>query len=151
MFFPLFPAELELPYWKPEAKTAMTGLTRDTNKSHISFACLEGIALTINDLITSIKNDSQLEIQELKVDGGAVANNLLCNIQANISEISLIRPNVIETTAYGAALAAAIDTGIFQINQISDKWKEDKKFKKDNNEYFQKKLNKWKAFQSLLF
>ena len=149
-FFPYF-SGIGTPYWKPEAKAAITGLTRDTNKSHISFACLEGVALTINDLMTSIQMDSQLEVEELKVDGGAVANNLLCNIQANISQTTIVRPKVIETTAYGAALAAAIGSGIFDISQIADKWKEDKKFKKDNNDYYQNKLNKWKAFQSLLF
>ena len=126
-FFPFF-AGIGSPYWNAEAKGALTGLTRDSSRSHIAFACLEGIAMSINDLLSAMKKDTGLEIRTLKVDGGAAANSLLMELQATISETTIIRPKVIETTAFGAAMAAAIGAGLTDFEKLSTTWKKDREF-----------------------
>lgn len=131
-FFPFF-AGIGSPHWNAEAKGAITGLTRDSGRAHIAFACLEGVAMSINDLLTAMKNDTGLDIKTLKVDGGAAANALLMELQATISETTIIRPKVIETTAFGAAMAAAIGAGLTDFNKLSDTWKKDKEFNVDKN------------------
>jgi glycerol kinase len=127
LFFPFF-SGIGSPYWNAEAKASIIGLTRDTNRAHIAYACLEGIALSINDLIMAMRADTGLAINTLKVDGGAVDNNLLMQLQASISETKIIKPKVIETTAFGAALAAAIGAGIAEFDQLKNIWKKDIEF-----------------------
>ncbi|MBT7611464.1 MAG: glycerol kinase GlpK [Bacteriovoracaceae bacterium] len=151
LFLPFFTG-IGSPHWKAEATGALIGLTRDTSQNHISRACLEGIALSINDLINAMKKDTGLAICELKVDGGAVANNLLMNIQASLSKLNIIRPKVIETTAYGAALAAAIGVGKVSFNEIDKLWVEDKVFESAgfDDDYFNLKKHQWsKAIKAL--
>lgn len=126
-FFPFF-AGIGSPYWNAEAKGALTGLTRDSSRSHIAYACLEGIAMSINDLLSAMKKDTGLAIKTLKVDGGAAANALLMELQATISETTIIRPKVIETTAFGAAMAAAIGAGLTDFEKLSTTWKKDREF-----------------------
>jgi len=126
-FFPFF-AGIGSPYWNAEAKGALTGLTRDSSRSHIAYACLEGIAMSINDLLSAMKKDTGLAITTLKVDGGAAANPPLMELQATISETTIIRPKVIETTAFGAAMAAAIGAGLTDFEKLSDTWKKDREF-----------------------
>jgi glycerol kinase len=126
-FFPFF-AGIGSPYWNAEAKGAITGLTRDSSRSHIAFACLEGVAMSINDLLNAMKKDTGLAIKTLKVDGGAAANNLLMELQATISETIIIRPKIIETTAFGAAMAAAIGAGLTDFNKLLTTWKKDREF-----------------------
>jgi glycerol kinase len=127
LFFPFFTG-IGSPHWRADAKAAIVGMTRDTKDSHLAFAALEGVALSINDLISAMRSDTGLPIKSLKVDGGAVENNLLMNLQASISETKIIRPKIIETTAFGAALGAAIGAGIVQLGQLSNFWKMDKEF-----------------------
>lgn len=131
-FFPFF-AGIGSPYWNAEAKAAITGLTRDSERSHIAYACLEGIAMSINDLLTAMKNDTGLAIKSLKVDGGAAANALLMELQATISETTIIRPKVIETTAFGAAMAAAIGAGLTDFEKLSSTWQMDREFPIEKN------------------
>ena len=131
LFFPFF-SGIGSPYWNAEAKASIIGLTRDTNRAHIAYACLEGIALSINDLIMAMRADTGLAIDTLKVDGGAVENNLLMQLQASISETKIIKPKVIETTAFGAALAAAIGAGIVEFDQLGNIWKKDCEFNMDD-------------------
>ena len=78
-------------------------MSRDTGKDQISRAVLEGITLSIDDLFTSLSKDSGIKIKEMNVDGGAVENSLLCQIQSSFSKLNILRPTVIEVTAYGAA------------------------------------------------
>lgn len=130
LFFPFF-SGIGSPYWNAEAKASIVGLTRDSNRAHIAFACLEGIALSINDLLMAMRSDTGLAIDTLKVDGGAVENNLLMQLQATISETKIIKPKVIETTAFGAALAAAIGAGIVELDQLKNIWKKDTEFNVD--------------------
>ncbi len=152
LFLPFFTG-IGSPHWKSDAKAAIIGLTRDTNKSHLSRACLEGIAFSINDLVSAFENDSGEKIQELKVDGGAVANNLLMNMQSSLSKLEIIRPEVIETTAYGAALAAAIGNGLIEKEKIEHLWKKDQSFTPDSDlsHYFESKNNYWKNSIEKLF
>ncbi len=149
-FFPYF-SGIGTPFWKPEAKACLLGMTRDTNKSHLSRACLEGIALSIEDLFFSLRNDSGMDIEEIKVDGGAVANDLLCQIQASFSNCKIIRPSVIETTAYGAALASAVGCGILTLNDLQNFWKSDAIFKASDKEYYIHKKKSWKNYQEIIY
>ena len=98
-----------------------------------------------------MRSDSNSEINELKVDGGAVQNNLLCQLQSNFSKTNIIRPKVIETTALGAALAAAIGSEIIQINEIKGFWQDDQSFSPETNSYYNKKMNTWKKHQDILY
>lgn len=127
LFFPFFTG-IGSPYWNAEAKASIIGLTRDSGRAHIARATLEGIAFSINDLLTAFKKDTGLAIASLKVDGGAVENNLLMELQATISETKIIRPKVIETTAFGAALAAAIGAGLTTMDNLKNLWKMEKEF-----------------------
>lgn len=144
LFFPFFTG-IGSPYWKSEAKAAIVGLTRDTNNHHLSLACLDGICLSIEDLIRSMRIDSGLEIKTLKVDGGAVSNNLLMETQATISSTQIIRPEVIETTAFGACLAAAIGAKLIDFDSISKLWKEDRVFNPIQKKvaHYEKKKVQW--------
>ena len=144
LFLPFFTG-IGSPYWQSDATGAIVGLTRDTGISHISRACLEGIAYSINDLLNAMKKDSTAGIAEMRVDGGAVANDLLMEIQACVSDCNIIRPKVIETTAYGAALASAIGSGNMMFEDISKLWKEDRTFQTNSStkEYFNRKYSDW--------
>lgn len=151
-FFPFF-AGLGSPFWNSEAKGALTGLTRDTNQAHIAFACLEGVAMSINDLLNAMKLDTGLEIKTLKVDGGASANALLMELQATISNAVIIRPQVIETTAYGAALASAVGSKTLKVSQIDETWKKDCEFKpkEEMKSYIANKKTLWSQSISRFF
>ena len=144
LFFPFF-SGIGSPYWNADAKASIVGLTRDSNRSHIAYACLEGIAMSINDLLSAMKDDTGLPIKTLKVDGGAVENNLLMNLQASISETTIIKPKIIETTAFGAALAAGIGAGIVSFDDLSNIWQKDKEFKgtPELNTYSESKRILW--------
>ena len=144
LFLPFFTG-IGSPYWKAEAKGAIIGLTRDTNESHLARACLDGIAFSINDLIKAMKEDTHIDLKELKVDGGAVTNELLLEIQATVSELNIIRPKIIETTAYGAALAAGIGNKTIEIENIHDLWKQESVHKENENQkgFYEKKKKAW--------
>ena len=149
-FYPYF-SGIGTPFWKPEAKASIIGMNRGTSKQHISRVCLEGIAMSIDDLFKSLSDDSTLELNEIKVDGGAVSNDLLCEIQACFSNLKVIRPNVIETTAFGAALAAAIGINLIDIDSIKSLWKHDKEFKSVDSEYYKNKKSNWKKYQKIIY
>ncbi len=129
LFFPFF-SGMGSPYWNADAKAAIVGLTRDSGNSHIAFAALEGVALSINDLLEAMKQDTNLPIETLKVDGGASANSLLMELQATISHTKIIRPKIIETTAYGAALASAIGADLLTFSQLEATWKKHSEYTK---------------------
>ncbi|WP_419169014.1 glycerol kinase GlpK [Halobacteriovorax sp.] len=141
------------PYWRPNAKAALIGMTRATNTDDICRVALEGIALSINDLIKAMKSDMGSDLEEFKVDGGAVANNLLMQIQADISQINVTRPQIIETTSYGAALAAAIGAGLMTIEDVSKQWKKESLFetKNDHRQYYDYKKNLWSKYIEINF
>ena len=144
LFLPFF-SGIGSPHWIGDAKAAIVGLTRDSKKCHIVRACLEGICFSIDDLIKAMEIDLGKEILNLRVDGGAVANNLLMEIQATISNLEIDRPEVIETTAYGAVLAAAVGLGKISLKDLGNMHKTEQKFNpslKDSG-YFKVKKTDW--------
>ncbi len=155
MFLPYF-SGIASPHWKPEAKGAIVGITRDSNRSHLVRACLEGIALSINDLVLALKKDCDFKITNLRVDGGACANNLLMEMQANFCEIDITRPKVIETTAYGAAMGAAIGADLYNMDSLKDLWGCDKTFNPEPKDivikrYYKHKQSKWQETVNRLY
>jgi glycerol kinase len=102
---------LGAPYWDPHARGSINGITRGTTREHIARAALEAMCYQTRDVLDAMKKDSGLEIRRLKVDGGAVANNFLCQFQADILGIEVVRPKIIETTSLGAALLAGLNCG----------------------------------------
>jgi glycerol kinase len=101
------------PYWDAHARGALIGITRGTNRAHIARAALEAIALQSAELLEAMINDSHLPVVEMRVDGGATANGLLMQLQADLLGVPVIRPSVGETTAQGAADLAALGANLF--------------------------------------
>ncbi|HZJ73771.1 MAG TPA: glycerol kinase GlpK [Perlabentimonas sp.] len=133
------------PYWDQYARGLMIGITRGTTRAHIARAALEGIAYQSMDVIGAMDTDTGMKITELRVDGGASANNLLMQFQADMLRVPVIRPKVIETTALGAAYLAGLSTGFWKdIDEIKTQCQQDFTFVPilDNEKSLQLK-NKW--------
>ena len=114
------------PYWRPDARGAILGLTRFANRSHIARAALESVAFQSREVIDAAAADTGVDIPELKVDGGMVVNDLLLQIQADILGTPVVRPVVAETTALGAAYAAGLAVGFWESrDQLRTLWQED--------------------------
>jgi glycerol kinase len=121
---------LGAPHWRPQARGAIFGLTRGTTRAHIARAALEGIALQVGDLLGAMRADSKQPLTVLRVDGGASANSLLMQFQADILGVDIHRPQVLETTAFGAACLAGLGVGIFSdIAEVARAWKLERTFK----------------------
>jgi glycerol kinase len=119
---------LGAPHWRAGARGLITGITRDTNRGHIARATLEGVALSVFEVLDALRKDAGA-LRSLKVDGGAAANDLLMQTQADLIEQPVVRPRMLETTAAGAAFLAGLGVGTFASKQaIRDAWREDKKF-----------------------
>ena len=122
-------AGLGAPHWDPYARGAMFGLTRGSNIAQIARAALESIAFQSAELVTAMERDANLKLTELRVDGGATANNLLMQIQADLLGIPVVRPKVLETTALGAAYLAGLAVGFWKdTNEIKTNWQVDRIF-----------------------
>ncbi|MBO5451882.1 MAG: glycerol kinase GlpK [Lachnospiraceae bacterium] len=120
---------LGAPYWKPDAKGAVFGLTRGTTKAHFVRATLDSLAYQSTDIIRAMMLDSGIELQKLKVDGGAVKNNLLMQFQSDILGVPVERPVVSETTALGAAYLAGLAAGFWKNREeLSDNYQVDRVF-----------------------
>ena len=105
------------------------GLSRDTNRNHIVRASLEAIAFQSAEVLQSIAKDTGQEIKELRIDGGAAANDFLCRFQADVLGLHVKRPKILETTAIGAAFLAGLSVGVWKDQeQISKLWKQEKMF-----------------------
>ncbi|MCA0151961.1 glycerol kinase GlpK [Winogradskyella vincentii] len=134
---------LGAPYWDPYARGSIMGISRGTTKGHIARATLEGIALQVYDIVKAMESDSNMHITELRVDGGATANNLLLQIQSDIFDCDVVRPTNLETTALGAAYLAGLAVGVFKSKDaLSEYWEKDKTFKPQTNKEGQLKLIK---------
>src|SRR5688572_5583245 len=105
---------LYAPYWKDHARGVITGLTRYANRAHIARAALEATAFQTRDVVTAMEQDSRIRLSELRVDGGMVVNELLMQFQADVLDVTVVRPRVTETTALGAAYAAGLATGYWK-------------------------------------
>ncbi|MFY9285841.1 MAG: glycerol kinase GlpK [Tissierellaceae bacterium] len=118
------------PYWDSYARGTMVGLTRGANRNHIIRAALESIAYQTRDVLEAMEEDSGIKLRTLKVDGGAVANNFLMQFQADILGVDVYRPDIIETTALGAAYLAGLGVGFWtDKDEIAKRWKVDRVFK----------------------
>ncbi len=107
-------AGMGAPYWNPEARGSIQGITRGTNRGHIARATLESLAYQAADLLNAMTNDSGVPLTKLRVDGGAAASDLLMQMQADILDVPVERPKVLESTALGAAYMAGLATGAFE-------------------------------------
>jgi len=126
---------LGAPHWDPHARGALLGLTRGTNKAHIVRAALEAMAFQSRDVIEVVEADSGVKLDELRVDGGAAANDLLLQIQADIIGRDVVRPAVTETTALGAAYLAGLATGFWKsIDELAANWRIDRRFRPQMSE-----------------
>jgi glycerol kinase len=126
---------LGAPYWNMEARAAITGLTRASNKRHICRAALESIAYRSWDVMKIMQEESQIPMKRIKVDGGASRSNILMQFQSDISHSEVIRPKSIETTALGAAYLAGLAVGFWQsMDEIGKIWMEDRVFKPSMSE-----------------
>jgi glycerol kinase len=137
---------LGAPYWDPDARGTIVGLTRGTNRKHIIRATLESMAYQTRDVLTCMEKDSGTSFRELRVDGGASANNLLMQIQANLLGIPVERPKILETTALGAAYLAGLAVGVWSDREeITAHWQIDRSFEPEMGEKEREKLYKgWK-------
>ena len=136
---------LGAPYWRPDARGLITGLTRDSDWKTLVRATVESVAYQSYDLFYSMKKDG-LNPKIIKIDGGMVANNWFSQFLADVINLKVIRPKVLETTALGAALFAGYQIGEFKsLNQIKNTWKKDKAFKpKINKKHRNHILHGWK-------
>jgi glycerol kinase len=120
---------LGAPHWDPYARGTLLGLTRGTTSAHIARAALEGIALQVMDVLRAMEADAGIRLRELRVDGGASANNLLMQMQADVLNVPVVRPQVAETTALGAAYLAGLAVGFWaDQGDIARQWQEARRF-----------------------
>jgi len=122
-------AGLGAPHWDPYARGVITGLTRGTKATHIARAALEGIAYQVMDVLEAMEADAGLRLKELRVDGGACADNLLMQFQSDLLGVPVVRPRVSETTALGAAYLAGLAIGFWKDQpEIARQWQVDRRF-----------------------
>ncbi|MBT4397917.1 MAG: glycerol kinase GlpK [Bacteroidetes bacterium] len=123
---------LGAPHWDPYARGTVLGITRGSNKGHFARATLEGIAFQVRDVLKSMEADSGIEILELRVDGGAAANNLLMQFQSDCLQAPVIRPKQLETTALGAAYLAGLAVGYWKdMDDLQSQWQKEKQFEQE--------------------
>ncbi|MBA2519146.1 MAG: glycerol kinase GlpK [Chloroflexia bacterium] len=120
---------LGAPHWAPHARGTIVGITRGTTAAHIARATLEAIAFQTRDVVEAMERDSGIALHELRVDGGAAANDLLLQIQAEVLGVAVVRPQTIETTALGAAYLAGLGAGVWRDQaEVADRWLVDRRF-----------------------
>jgi glycerol kinase len=136
---------LGAPYWNPYARGTVFGITRGTTDAHIARATLESIAYQTYDVLKAMESDAGISIAELRVDGGATVNDLMMQFQCDILSVKVLRPEVIETTALGAAYLAGLAVGFWgSVEEISSQWKVSGKFEPAMPlEDVNKKLSSW--------
>jgi len=122
-------AGLGAPYWNQYARGTIFGITRGTNRNHFCRAALESIAFQVMEVLKAMESDSEIQIKELRVDGGATQNNLLLQFQADILKADVVRPEVTEVTAIGAAYLAGLAVGFWEnVEEIQKQWKINRRF-----------------------
>jgi glycerol kinase len=134
------------PYWRPDARGAIVGLTRYVNKGHIARAALEATAFQTREVLDAVNADSGVDLTELKVDGGMIVNNTLMQFQADIIGVPVVRPVVAETTALGAAYAAGLATGFWSdLGELRANWQEDSRWSPNmDTEERDRQIRLWK-------
>ena len=122
-------AGLGAPYWDQDARGTVTGLTRGSGRAHLARAALEAIACQVVDVVRAMERDLGAPLSELRVDGGAAANNLLLQLQADLLDLPVVRPVNLETTAWGAALLAGLAVGLWpDRSAAADLWRAERHF-----------------------
>jgi glycerol kinase len=120
---------LGAPHWDPDARGTVLGITRGTTRAHLARATLDAIAHEVRDVVDAMTDEAGLEVPLLQVDGGASANDLLCQLQADQLGVPVQRPRVLETTALGAAFLAGLGTGVWSsTDELVDTWQLDARF-----------------------
>ncbi|HMI02074.1 MAG TPA: glycerol kinase GlpK [Pedobacter sp.] len=137
-------AGLGAPHWDQDARGTITGITRGTNASHIARAAVESIAFQTMEVLKAMEADSGHRIKELRVDGGATANDMLMQFQADLLDTTVIRPKVTEVTALGAGYLAGLAVGYWSsMDEISGQWQIDKNFNAGNTENIAERIKGW--------
>jgi glycerol kinase len=127
-FVPAF-SGLFAPYWRPDARGVVVGLSRYANRGHLARSTLEAICYQSRDVLESMEKDARLDLEIMKVDGGATVNDTLMQLQADILGVTVIRPKVLETTSLGAAYAAGLASGFWQsTDDLIENWAEDRRW-----------------------
>jgi len=135
---------LGAPYWDMYARGAIFGLTRDSGPAEIAKATLQSLAYQTYDVLNAMQKDSGIELSELKVDGGAIANDFLAQFQADVLNKMVIRPKVLESTALGAAYLAGLNVGYWKFDDLNQVRQGDQRFEPDlDKEQMQQLLKKW--------
>ena len=120
---------LGAPHWDSEARGLICGMSRGTNKHHIARAALEAIAFQVSDVLTAMQSDLGQKLTELRVDGGASQNNMLMQFQADLLNVPVLRPKMLESTAWGTAAMAGLKMGVFtSLEEIANCWQLDRAF-----------------------
>ncbi|HKB58556.1 MAG TPA: glycerol kinase GlpK [Gallionellaceae bacterium] len=138
-------AGLGAPWWTPDARAALSGMTRGTTRAHVARAALEAVALQSADLLTAMARDSGVALAELRVDGGAARNNLLMQLQADLIGVPVVRPRITETTALGAAYLAGLAVGFWQTpEELAAHWQLERRFEPAISDSLRReKLERW--------
>lgn len=152
IFIPAFTG-LGAPYWNAKVTGTISGITRGTKAGHIARAALEAIAFQSNDVLSAMEKDYKNNILSMRVDGGASVNNLLMQFQSDISNLTIERPKILESTALGVAFFAGLYSGFWQnIDELKKYWISDKKFTPDIDKQKRKYLlDNWKKVINVLY
>ena len=138
---------LGAPHWDSDARALLCGMSRGTNKAHIARAALESIAFQVSDVLTAMQSDIAHPLKELRVDGGASRNDMLMQFQADILNVPVLRPKMLESTAWGAAAMAGLKAGVFSsLSEVSESWQLDRAFEPNMQaDQRQNRLNQWQT------
>ena len=144
-FVPAF-SGLFAPYWRNDARGVIVGLTRAATKAHLARAALEAICYQTREVLDAMAADSGVKLPEMRVDGGITANSLCMQMQSDIMGIDVVRPQIIETTALGAAYAAGLAVGVYKdVSQLRSQWKEGRRWSANKtSDLATTGFNKWK-------
>ena len=136
---------LGAPHWDSEARALLCGMSRGTTKAHIARAALEAIAFQVSDVLSAMQSDIAHPLKELRVDGGASQNDMLMQFQADILNVPVLRPKMLESTAWGAAAMAGLKVGVFSnLNEIAQSWKLERAFEPTmSNDERENHLARW--------
>lgn len=137
---------LGAPHWDSEARALLCGMSRGTTKAHIARAALEAIAFQVSDVLCAMQSDLSQPLKELRVDGGASQNDMLMQFQADILNVPVLRPKMLESTAWGAAAMAGLKAGVFtSLDEIAASWQLDRTFEpKMKNDERESRLCEWR-------
>ena len=123
------------PHWRDDARGVIVGLTSYVTRAHLVRATLEAICYQTREVLDAMNADSGVDVQQLKVDGGATINDFLMQLQADILGETVIRPSILETTSLGAAYAAGLAVGFWQtLDELRQNWQADKTWSPQNDE-----------------